>query len=224
METARIWIFMKNFRSALRYVILESKSGYYLIDTDHYTFLGGYLFPIFNWIIPHKVMKINLPADKINRLILNKDLQRKREKEHSNVIWIGAAFAVVTSSIVGPMLESIYSDFSIGIRYLFVTLSIAVLLCIKGYVNKKNKDILTLIGVNNLSSTKIILFPESIKEGSRLLIIFIMLILFSVSSMVAFIVSNNWFILAGVMLFSSFYLFSNALLAQRGKYKFKILD
>ncbi|EOT54998.1 hypothetical protein OME_00882, partial [Enterococcus faecium EnGen0375] len=34
----------------------------------------------------------------------------------------------------------------------------------------------------------------------------------------------NWFILAGVMLFSSFYLFSNALLAQRGKYKFKILD
>ncbi|EFR69385.1 hypothetical protein HMPREF1370_01988, partial [Enterococcus faecium P1123] len=36
--------------------------------------------------------------------------------------------------------------------------------------------------------------------------------------------TNNWFILAGVMLFSSFYLFSNALLAQRGKYKFKILD
>ncbi|MFU1836536.1 hypothetical protein ACM6QY_14045, partial [Enterococcus faecium] len=75
------------------------------------------------------------------------------------------AFAVVTSSIVGPILESIYSDFSIEIRYLFVTLSIAVLLCIKGYVSKKNKDILTLIGVNNLSSTKIILFPESIKEG-----------------------------------------------------------
>lgn len=169
-------------------------------------------------------MKINLPAEEINRLILNKDLQRKREKEHSNVAWIGPAFAVVTSSIVGPILESIYSDFSIEIRYLFVTLSIAVLLCIKGYVSKKNKDILTLIGVNNLSSTKIILFPESIKEGSRLLIIFIMLILFSVSSMVAFIVSNNWFILAGVMLFSSFYLFSNALLAQRGKYKFKILD
>ncbi|MDV4457985.1 DUF443 family protein, partial [Enterococcus faecium] len=85
METVRLWIFMKNFRSALRYVILESKSGYYLIDTDHYTFWGGYLFPIFNWIIPHKVMKINLPAEEINRLILNKDLQRKREKEHSNV-------------------------------------------------------------------------------------------------------------------------------------------
>ncbi|EME3439571.1 DUF443 family protein, partial [Enterococcus faecium] len=147
METVRLWIFMKNFRSALRYVILESKSGYYLIDTDHYTFWGGYLFPIFNWIIPHKVMKINLPAEEINRLILNKDLQRKREKEHSNVAWIGPAFAVVTSSIVGPILESIYSDFSIEIRYLFVTLSIAVLLCIKGYVSKKNKDILTLIGV-----------------------------------------------------------------------------
>ncbi|HCR4707914.1 DUF443 family protein, partial [Enterococcus faecium] len=102
METVRLWIFMKNFRSALRYVILESKSGYYLIDTDHYTFWGGYLFPIFNWIIPHKVMKINLPAEEINRLILNKDLQRKREKEHSNVAWIGPAFAVVTSSIVGP--------------------------------------------------------------------------------------------------------------------------
>ena len=130
----------------------------------------------------------------------------------------------MTSSIVGPMLESIYSDFSIGIRYLFVTLSIAVLLCIKGYVSKKNKDILTLIGVNNLSSTKIILFPESIKEGTRLLIIFIMLILFSVLFGVMFIDTNNWFILAGVMLFSSFDLFSNALLAQRGKYKFKILD
>ncbi|NTJ89441.1 DUF443 family protein, partial [Enterococcus faecium] len=72
--------------------------------------------------------------------------------------------------------------------------------------------------------TKIILFPESIKEGSRLLIIFIMLILFSVLFGVMFIDTNNWFILAGVMLFSSFYLFSNALLAQRGKYKFKILD
>lgn len=130
----------------------------------------------------------------------------------------------MTSSIIGPILESIYSDFSIEIRYLFVTLSIAVLLCIKGYVSKKNKDILTLIGVNNLSSTKIILFPESIKEGTRLLIIFIMLILFSVLFGVMFIDTNNWFILAGVMLFSSFYLFSNALLAQRGKYKFKILD
>ncbi|BDP80927.1 hypothetical protein EfmAA290_16030 [Enterococcus faecium] len=115
METVRLWIFMKNFRSALRYVILESKSGYYLIDTDHYTFWGGYLFPIFNWIIPHKVMKINLPAEEINRLILNKDLQRKREKEHSNVAWIGPAFAVVTSSIVGPLpvmaaLEKLTTD------------------------------------------------------------------------------------------------------------------
>ncbi|EME3488918.1 hypothetical protein VD174_002407, partial [Enterococcus faecium] len=70
----------------------------------------------------------------------------------------------------------------------------------------------------------IILFPESIKEGSRLLIIFIMLILFSVLFGVMFIDTNNWFILASLMLFSSFYLFSNALLAQRGKYKFKILD
>lgn len=69
----------ENFRSALRYVILESKSGYYLIDTDHYTF-GEATFSDFNWIIPHKVMKINLPAEEINRLILNKDLQRKRER------------------------------------------------------------------------------------------------------------------------------------------------
>ncbi|MBA1326418.1 DUF443 family protein [Enterococcus faecium] len=163
METVRLWIFMKNFRSALRYVILESKSGYYLIDTDHYTFWGGYLFPIFNWIIPHKVMKINLPAEEINRLILNKDLQRKREKEHSNVAWIGPAFAVVTSSIVGPMLESIYSDFhwnTLFICYFKYSCSFVY----KGYVSKKNKDILTLIGVNNLSSTKIILFPESIKK------------------------------------------------------------
>ncbi len=51
-----------------------------------------------------------------------------------------------------------------------------------------------------------------------------MLILFSVLFGVMFIDTNNWFILAGLMLFSSFYLFSNALLAQRGKYKFKILD
>lgn len=93
----------------------------------------------------------------------------------------------MTSSVVGPILESIYNDFSIGIHYLFATLSTAVLLCIKGYVSRESKDALALIGMGDLSSTGIILSPESIKEGSGLLIVFIILMLFSILFGVVFI-------------------------------------
>ena len=175
MENVKMWQIAKSFPMGLRYVVMETDSGYYLIDTDSPSFLVGYLSPLFSWFVSHTIMKIHLPPEEIHRLLLNKELQAKNAAIIPGLAGVSVILGVVVlPRLIGPILDPIfegwYSDLSAYLTYLVLFFALFLPILLKIFLSRKSQRMmLTIIGKENLSSFPVSITPASISKGIGIL-------------------------------------------------------
>ena len=202
MAKAKVWSILR--LKQFRYVVVEFDQNHYLVDLDIRSCWIGYFLPIFNWMISHKVMKINLSEEKVNNLLLNKELSERRRVLSSSFY---AGISILGASFLGPILESLFenweSGFAVYTNYSLIFLLLIILLLIKFHSAKNATKVLDLIGKENLSELNAQLYPMSFKQGFKILVATLFAIFLMVGFFVAFIISNLWFgyILGSVFFF-----------------------
>jgi len=237
MEYAQMWTLRRRrYYLRLRYIVMEVKSEYYLIDTDSSSFWWGYICPIIHWIVPHTAMKINLPSSEINKILLDKvvddDVREKRSFKKRNLIIYPVVMSLLrpVSFLIGDYLGD--SSLSMFMNYLVSILGISLLIWLKIFILKKNKKIINIIGEKNLSKVKISLVPDSFGEALKIVYVFVILtLLFFIFSFMIFLgigadsgARNPWFGYVSGLSFFSAYLFINRILISTRYYKVKFRE
>ena len=229
MEKVKVWKILRKypFNPRIRYSVIESEQGYYLIDHDRT--LWRSVVPFLNWIIPEKAMRINLAKSEINDLLLHKRKSQKYKEDNA----LGTGIAVLITATLGPaFLYPIFDylfDFNLPsfINYIIAFLIIIGVLIIKVRLSKSAKQIVEIIGEENLSKQKIRIFPASIFSAIISLASFL-LMLFLASALFLFLGTEgnqmNIIILALSALGIFMLLNVNSYLMNATEYRIKVLD
>ena len=174
-------------------------------------------------------MKINIPKFEINSLLLDKE---KSDKQKSDGTW-GIGFTVLISMTLGPalifpILNAIFTfNLPIFINFIFAFLIIISALIIRIKLSKPAKQLIEFISEENLSETRMWIFPASIFQA-LISLIFLVVILFVASALFMFLGTEDNLmnlIVLSVGFMGFFALLSiNSLLMHIVKYRIKILD
>jgi len=149
-----------------KYTVVVSKKGYYLIDHDKAWW--GYILPIFSWIIPQKVMKINLPMELIAKTIINRathdEIQENRDatRPWSNfgliiVFSMGGLFAALSSLAFS---SSIILNIIISIVLISVTLYFKVTYSRRAEATLE-RFLYEKISESSFTEMRMLIFPSS---------------------------------------------------------------
>ena len=225
MEKVEIWKILRKFPfNTARYSIIEFKEGYYLMD--HEQNWWRYVFPMISWLIPRKVMNINLSKLEINTLLLDKKLSKKRDKEGNTGISLVAIIG--GGPLVISFLELLNINVSVYINLIIVLAIMAFILIWKIRTSKNAVKILDVIGKENLSGERILIFPSSLFQVIKVCFFFVFLNIVVLISKIHFLLmesgqSNPFLFLGGAMFFLA-WIHMDGLLMIMGKYRIKILD
>jgi len=174
MGKAMVWVINTSkehsFNPRFRYIVIEFEESYYLIDNDQAWW--GYISPIFTWKIPETVMKINLPEEEVDALLLDKEGVKKAEKTIDSMKGV----AIFISLVLGPaflfsMLEDFFNFYlPIFINVLIAFTTIIGMLVLKSRASKSAIQVIDIIGKENLSVMRMLIFPASVGKKISILI------------------------------------------------------
>ena len=229
MGEAKIWrILSKNlaFNPYLRYIVIEFEQNHYLVDNNYAWW--GYISPIFTWIIPEKVMKINLSKEEVDALLLDREGQEKSGESNTSARGIGVFISVVLGPLLFPMADHFFGFYiPISINMLISLAIITAMVVLKSRLSKSAVQIMDFIGTENLSEIRIAIVPLSVWQALKILasrMVFSMMLLGLF--MFIFAESNEMNVmgwLAGLFGLSGV-LYQNFLLRTFARYKIKIFD
>jgi uncharacterized membrane protein (TIGR01218 family) len=211
----------------LNYTVLESETGYYLIDNNRAWW--GYIFPMLAWVIPEETKKIHLSKREVNTLLLDKKLAKKRDKDgKTSVAFATMAGNPIVISLLFPVIRLLDIHLPIYINILIVCLISGYMLAWRMKNTKNAKRILDIIGKENLSKQKMLIFPSSIFQGLKALFFFSLAIIFILIGKTHFLweesnATNGIMFVLGAMGFFG-YLYANLLLKLLAKYRIKMID
>ena len=228
MEKVKIWPIEQPlpFNPRIRYSVIESKTGYYLIDHDRD--LWRYFLPVFHCVIPEKVLKINMPKFKVDSLLLDKRKTKKLKEDTT----FGSGIAVLISKTLGPVLiVPILTAFIFNIpNFLYFIVAFLIMICaiiLRIKLSKSAKQLITFIGEENMSEMKMWIVPASIFQVIKSLL-FVICGLFGTIMLFVFLETDEvlMILLAFALGFVGvfFLLTLHVLLMHMAKYKIKILD
>lgn len=225
LEKVKIWNLVRIRQ--LRYVVIEAESGYYLVDLDDMRQWGGYLLPLFNWLIPQRLMKVSLPAEKVNELLLNKELEEKNRRNDASISYgaVGVLGTTLLSPLLDPIVESWESNLSVYMGYFLLFIPLLSLLFLKMSASKKSKRVPDLIGEEHLIEVKARFYPVSIRQGIKILGLFVFVILLGFTGFGLFIVESLWLgYIIGLLMLLIFLFINSLIVAVQSEYKIKLVS
>ena len=199
-KEVKLWWIMRNkFYQRLRHLVMESDGEYYLIDKDKSTFLLGYLCPIFHWTLTHTVMKINLPVEEVNRLLLSKEFQGEKQRGNRNVIWVIVAFSVLLLPRLYDFINNFHRDIPFEARLLIFVFGITLVGTLRTYTSLNSRLIPKVIGDTNLSEVKIRIYPTTIKSKLKRAAVLYINYLIIIGALAGFLSFGGWmFLIVGL--------------------------
>ena len=226
MADVKVWKILRV--KQFRYLVVESESEYYLVDVDAYSYWMGYVSPIFNWMLSHKAMKINLSPEEVNRVLLDKELSEERRRKDLHPAFYAGIAAIaprIFGPIVNPVIENWGGDFTVYTNFILVFILLFILVFLKARFSKKAKKLLELLGLENLSEVKVKLYPMSFKQGFKISMVSVMFVIFVFGLFAMFIDTNLWFSYFGAaFIFFGYLMFNEFKLGIPDGFKMKILD
>lgn len=231
MEKAKIWVINSSkkipFNPRSRYSVIEFEQEYYLIDNDQAWW--GYISSIFTWFIPETAMKINLSEEEVDALLLDKEGVRKAEKVTNLVPAIGVLISMTLGPVfLFPMIDYFFNfHFPIFINVLVAFAIIFSMLILKSRLSKSAHQIIDIIGKENLSVTRMVIFPASIGQAIKILFSTVCFFIMALFLFMFLFTENNEMNFMGSLLgvVGLFFVFHpNAFLRMLAEYKIKILD
>jgi len=231
MEKAKIWAInpskKHSFNPRFRYSVMEYEKDYYLVDNDRAWW--GYISPILTWKIPETVMKINLPDVEVNNLLLDKKGQKRSDETGTTVAGLGVFISLVLGPILlFPIIEHFFNFYFPIIVNLFIALIIIIgMLILKFKLSKSAHQVIDVIGKENLSATRMIIFPISIDQKIKVLACRVLFILLALTLFIfLFTESNemNIFILLVAVVGLFMILYPNIFMRMFAEYSVKIVD
>jgi uncharacterized membrane protein (TIGR01218 family) len=171
-------------------------------------------------------MRINLSKEEINKRLLDKELSKKhKQKAKTNTSLSGMTPLLVPAAT--PIIELFNIKLPSFINLIIVLLSFILILRLHIQKSKQAKKLLRMIGQENLSQERILIFPSSVFQILKILFIFI----FSIGLTLVFNTHFLWYddqsngplLVMGAVFFMGV-INMNTVLMRAGKYKIKILD
>jgi uncharacterized membrane protein (TIGR01218 family) len=229
MEKATVKYLFKNNR----YRVIHTNSNYYLIDVDHS--ILGYLFFVFNWLIPQKAYVIT--ERDADDLIVN----RTYAKKQNSLNLLGIGFMMIVFALFIPKILQYFDRSSatfgdlrrIGDIYfimpsntyilflLVLIIAPAVLLRVSLSIRAK-KRLIETVDIDKLPVVKINILPNSVSIVLKTigLYVFFGFLLFA-SAYLLIILSGYWVISLSLVVIFLLFSFTNLLSFNPGDYKIR---
>ena len=170
---------IKKLKKNYRYTIVHYRENYYLIDVNKLWL--GYIFPLFNWLIPIKAIKLDkeLPQDLM-----------KEDEEKGSILGVLGFLGIMAFQqfVLTPILSAIPlgTDFEQGIIILSGFATVFVLY--KIYISiKSKKELLDHVDFEQSNIQKLIVRPVKTKLYFMLLILNILFTTVLIASVYGFL-------------------------------------
>jgi uncharacterized membrane protein (TIGR01218 family) len=229
MEKATVKYLFKNNR----YRVIHTNSNYYLIDVDHS--ILGYLFFVFNWLIPQKAYVIT--ERDADDLIVN----RTYAKKQNSLNLLGIGFMMIVFALFIPKILQYFDRSSatfgnlrqIGDIYfimpsntyiiflLVLIIAPAVLLRVSLSIRAK-KRLIETVDIDKLPVVKINILPNSVSIVLKTIGVYVFFgFLLFASAYLLIILSGYWVISLSLVVIFLLFSFTNLLSFNPGDYKIR---
>lgn len=229
MEKATVKYLFKNNR----YRVIHTNSNYYLIDVDHS--ILGYLFFVFNWLIPQKAYVIT--ERDADDLIVN----RTNAKKQNSLNLLGIGFMMIVFAIFMPKIFQYFDRSSatfgdlrrIGDIYFVMPSTTYILLLLVLIVApavllrvclsmRAKKRLLETVDIDKLPVVKINILPNSVSIVLKTIGVFVFFgFLLFASAYLLIILSGYWVISLSLVVIFLLFSFTNLLSFNPGDYKIR---
>lgn len=233
MEKATVKFLFKNNR----YRVIHTKSNYYLLDVDHSIF--GYLFFVFNWLIPQKAYLIT-ERDADDLIVHHHNV-----KKQNNLNLLGIVLMMIISAVFIPKIFR-YFDRStvtmgdlrrIGDIYFFMpsptniifllVLVVAPAVLFRVYSsNRARKRLLKTVDIDKLQlpAIKINIFPNSVSNILKMAGVYVFFgFLLLATACLLIILNGYWKISLSFVVTFLIFSFTNLLSFNPGDYKIRFI-
>ena len=174
----------------LRYRILTINNENYIFDMGQS--FWRFLFPVFAWIFPHIVYKVNDEEKVFEKLGASTNLKEKPKQRIGEIGLLGGVISIPLGRLVYPLLDTNLFSSSLYINIIVVTIPILFIFLFIIFLNVKfKKNLKRIIHFDDLPTRRIWIRPKSMKLMFTVIFYFLVFLIPSMLLLFSYIQKPN---------------------------------
>src|SRR5699024_1940026 len=195
---------VKGIKRNFRYRILTINNEHYILDMGQS--FWRFLFPVFSWIFPHTVYKVNKEESSEKLEAFSNPEEKSKQKNTGELSFIVGALGVPLGSLLYSFLDTSLFSNSFYMNMIVVTIPCLFIVFFMIYLNMKfKKNFKRIIHIQDYPTVKLWIRPQSLKFMLTIIFYFVVFLTLSIVMFYSYIREPNTMalILGTVMFFAT---------------------
>lgn len=195
---------VNGIKGNFRYRILTINNEHYILDMGQS--FWRFLFPVFSWVFPHTVYKVN-KEESLEKLEASSNPEEKsKQKNTGELSLILGPIGVLLGSLTYPILNTSLFSVSPYVNIIVMTIPCIIIVFFMFILNMQfKKNFKRIIHIQDYSTVKLWIRPQSLKFMLTIIFYFVVFLTLSIVMFYSYIREPNTMalILGTVMFFAT---------------------